>query len=160
MQDPYWGLSSCSRIKLSSNSNIIVQNHNQDSDIDTVHLLFKTSSVLLILVCVCVCVSTHLYDFIMCRLMYPPPQSRQKRIKDLLCCLYNHIHLPFPSYPEPLATSDLFSFSISFSFLRMLYKWTLSVCNLWGLAFFSQGNPLQIDPGCSVYQYLVLLIAE
>ena len=158
MQDPYWGLSSCSRIKLSSNSNIIVQNHNQDSDIDTVHLLFKTSSVLLILVCVCV--STHLYDFIMCRLMYPPPQSRQKRIKDLLCCLYNHIHLPFPSYPEPLATSDLFSFSISFSFLRMLYKWTLSVCNLWGLAFFSQGNPLQIDPGCSVYQYLVLLIAE
>lgn len=41
--------------------------------------------------------------------------------------------------------------------LRLLCKQNHSVCNIWGLVFFTQNNSLKIDPSCYIYQQFVHL---
>ena len=39
----------------------------------------------------------------------------------------------------------------------MLHKWNHNICKLLGLAFFTQQNFLETDPGCRMYQYFILI---
>lgn len=116
---------------------------------------FKSSSVLR--VCVCVCLRLLLYEFITCKLMYPPQQSRQRTVPSpqgslvlpFITISTSHSHLVL----NPCAPGKHSPFSTILLFLRMLYKWDLQCVTFGVWLFFTQGNSLQIHSGCSVSQW-------
>lgn len=121
VQGSSWGLTPCSRIKLSSSIKIIVQYHSQESDADTVkysspHFLRLTQFSLYLFVCVCVYLHFCMILSHAGSCIHHCSQDR-KGPRNFCIAFYNHIHFLLPSYSEPLATSGnhLFFFSIFFS---------------------------------------------
>ena len=59
---------------------------------------------------------------------------------------------PTPRFsPQSLASTNMFSIFIIFVIQRIIYKWALAVCRLWGLALFTQHNSLETHLECCTY---------
>ena len=91
----------------------------------------------------CVCVHLILYNFIMGRFMYLPPQSRYRTISSpqgfLMLPLYNHTKFPPSLYPQLVSTNHkYFTHFYNFIISKHLNKCNYIVHNLLGLDFFTR----------------------
>lgn len=66
----------------------------------------------------------------------------------------------FPSSAAVLCNHSSVLHPSHFAFSKMSYKWTHTICSLWGLIYFTQQNAFEIHPCYCLYTHIFVLFID